>query len=74
MHKIIILNNFQICENENSDNDPSTRGKGLISLFKLTDSSQTFSSRSRNARAGLIFVIVLVLVVLLSDMLIFSLQ
>ena len=24
MHKIIILNNFQICENENSDNDPST--------------------------------------------------
>ena len=30
MHKIIILNNFQICENENSDNDPSTTGFSSI--------------------------------------------
>ena len=39
-------------------------------LFKWTDSTPTLSSRSRNACAAVIFVIV----VLLADMLIFSLQ
>ena len=58
-------------QQEEQQSRKSQREKHCSERFKLADSSQTLSSRSRNACPGLIFVIVVVVV---TDMLIFSLQ